>query len=352
MKKDLFRAPNKMTRQEYFPPKSQLLPLFANIGKLITSSLELDEILHGIMEEIRVFFNPENWSLMRLDHNSGELYFVIAKGIPQEKLHDIRIHLGEGISGVVARNGKSIFIDNAPEDSRWSDRVDKITGFKTHSIISVPMVFRGTVYGVINLVNHAERGAFTEEEHIALQAIADFSAIAFAHSKTYADSVTRGTVDSLTGLYNPHKLTEIVEEAKKRPGLERRKIRFSPFCMVAYLDLNDFKEINDRNGHFAGDEALRAMAHFLRTSFRDNDQIFRIGGDEFLILIDFEREEEGRVLEKRIGEIFQTRCQIDIPSGKLGFSYGIGWGPSNRIEELISQADKGMYERKSALKGA
>lgn len=328
----------------------KLLPLFANIGKLITSSLDLDEILHGVMEEIRVFFNPENWSLMRLDLNSGELYFVIAKGIPEEKLRDIRIHLGEGISGTVARNGKSIFVDNTSGDTRWSDKVDKVTGFKTRSIISVPMVFRGTVYGVINLINHADQRSFTEEEHVALQAIADFSAIAFAHSNAYAESVHRGNVDSLTGLYNRHRLAEIIAESKKRSGLERRKIRFAPYVVVAYLDLNDFKEINDRHSHFAGDEALRSMARFLKNSFRENDQIFRVGGDEFIILIDFEREEEGRFLEKRIAEIFKTHAEIATPTGKLAYSFGIGWGSSAELETLISKADKGMYVQKAAGK--
>ncbi len=55
--------------------------LYANIGKLITSSLQLDAVIEGIMEEVRVFFDPQNWSLLRLDPTTNQLFFVVVKGI-------------------------------------------------------------------------------------------------------------------------------------------------------------------------------------------------------------------------------------------------------------------------------
>ena len=156
--------------------------LYSSIGKIITSSLEFGAIQDAVMEEIHLFFDAENWSLMRLDPNTDELFFVIVKGIDAKAVENIRLGRGEGIAGTVARTRKSIFVPDTSRDKRFSDRVDRATGFKTRSLMAVPVIFGDTLYGVIELVNRGSGGLFTEMEHLILQTIADYAAIAFANA--------------------------------------------------------------------------------------------------------------------------------------------------------------------------
>ena len=106
---------------------------------------------------------------MRYDHTSNKLFFVIIEGVNYNKVENINLRLGEGIAGTVVKTGESIFAPDASKDQRFSDKVDKITGFKTESIIAVPIKIKDWVFGVIEIVNRENKEPFTEDEHIILK---------------------------------------------------------------------------------------------------------------------------------------------------------------------------------------
>ena len=322
--------------------------LFANIGKIISSALEVEQILEGIMEEVRLFFEPENWSLMRLDPNTNELFFVVAKGIDEDKIRDIRLKPGEGIAGTVAQSGVSIFVPDTSEDSRFTDKVDRITGFKTKSIIAVPLVYRDTVYGVIELVNRSSGDIFSEDDFLILKTIADFSAIAYSNAALYEQALHRGATDPLTGLYNRYKLEEILDEWTSRETY-RRSDDLNTLVALVMIDVDNFKAINDTHGHRAGDRVLKHLARTLRSTLRSEDHLFRIGGDEFLAIIPVPNQSNIKAVELRL---IQNLEGMDNKSRMLGFpvvfSYGISIGPPSKIKALIRDADTSMYEQKRA----
>uniref|UniRef100_UPI000B4E8378 cGMP-specific phosphodiesterase n=1 Tax=Leptospira interrogans serogroup Icterohaemorrhagiae serovar copenhageni (strain Fiocruz L1-130) TaxID=267671 RepID=UPI000B4E8378 len=165
--------------------KPELIKLYSSLGKIITSSLEQQEVLSAVMEEVRLFFSPKNWSLMRYDENSEELFFLIAEGIQFNHIRSIRLKSGEGIAGSVVQTKSPIFVENVKNDPRFSKKVDEKTGFETKTIIAVPMIFRGEVHGVIELVNRFDGSSFSPEDLVILQTIADFTAISLAHSDQY-----------------------------------------------------------------------------------------------------------------------------------------------------------------------
>ena len=90
--------------------KVRELTVFHEIGKAITSTLDLSRVLETIMEQISTLFHPDTWSLLLMDLEKHELYFEIAVGDASEKLKQIRIKMGEGIAGWVAQEGKPVFI--------------------------------------------------------------------------------------------------------------------------------------------------------------------------------------------------------------------------------------------------
>lgn len=321
--------------------------LFANIGKLITSSLQLNKILEGIMKEVRLYFNPQNWSLLRYDHTSDLLFFVIFEGLSYSKVKNISFKPGEGIAGSVVTTGQSIFVPDTTNDPRFSDKVDKITGFKTESVIAVPIKMKDWVFGVIEIINRENHERFTEDEHLILQTIADFSAIAFANNLIYEKAISKSEVDNLTGLYNKAKLDEFINEHAGKETPHRRDDDTHSDIIAVYIDLNDFKEVNDTYGHTEGDEVLRRVAMRLGSLFRSDDLIFRIGGDEFLILILIDENMESSAITSRIEEVLSNLKVTSIKKGyTVTLSFGTRTGRITDIDTLIHDADLDMYEKK------
>src|ERR1700727_4015831 len=91
----------QLTRQ------SQELNIFHDVAKALTSSLDLDSILQTIMEKMAEYFRPDTWSLLMVDETQDELYFAIAVGDKAEALKNVRLKVGEGIAGWVAKNGEA-----------------------------------------------------------------------------------------------------------------------------------------------------------------------------------------------------------------------------------------------------
>ncbi|AXX14540.1 MULTISPECIES: sensor domain-containing diguanylate cyclase [Leptospira] len=318
----------------------ELVKLYSSIGKIITSSLEQQEVLDAVMEEVRLFFSPENWSLMRYDENSGELFFLIAEGLELNRIKNIRLKSGEGIAGSVVQTKLPIFVENVRNDPRFSKRVDEKTGFETKTIIAVPMIFRGQVYGVIELVNRFDGSSFTPEDLVILQTIADFTAISLAHSNQFEETKVLAFRDALTGVFNRNKLNHLKNESSDRRVEDR-------IALVALLDLNDFKIINDTYGHKVGDQVLCHFANVLRYVIRGTDNIFRIGGDEFLILFQNENKEKIIQTRKRFEEamsILLRKCKENNPP--FHFTWGMSVGPLQKLDELIHEADLSMYSSK------
>ena len=152
-------------------------------------------------------------------------------------------------------------------------------------------------------------------------------------------------VDGLTGLRNRIDLDEfLAEEVRRR---EREATSFS----LALLDLDNFKEVNDRLGHQVGDEVLSAVARALRLSSRPYDHIFRYGGDEFVVIVlgDDERDFHGVIerMSKAIREISFVTAEGRVQIGcSAGLIHQIGTAPALPGKQLLEHADQALYEAK------
>jgi GAF domain-containing protein len=151
--------PHPMSEQEE-PEKperlQQQVAIFNNIAKAMTSSLGLNSILQIIMDGMAEFFRPSTWSLLRVDEQKNELYFVIAVGDADGMLKPVRLKVGEGIAGWVAKHGESLIVPDVYSDPRFAKRLDEMAKWKTKSILCLPLQTRHRVLGVIQLINCAE----------------------------------------------------------------------------------------------------------------------------------------------------------------------------------------------------
>ena len=327
---------------------TNLQTLFNEIAQSIVSSLELAEIINVIMKQVQKFFHPKNWSLFRIDPLSQELYFVVASGLDPEKIKNVRIKLGEGIAGQVALTGKFILVKDAQKSRYFSKKIDDITGFKTHSLVAVPIMFQKQVLGVIELVNSLKEKTFNRQDVMLLQTIANFSAIAIMHALAYEKMSLLAVFDSLTGLYNRGYFEKVLETIaisnqynNKRRDIDNKNV------IVVWLDIDKFKQINDTLGHHAGDEILQKTAILLKASCRVNDLIFRMGGDEFLMLIMRLERKDISSTKKRLKNNLRNSSKQLAPAS---FSFGMISGPINKLPNLIKKADELMYKDKKSKK--
>src|SRR5580658_9000129 len=109
-------------------PEGSEVSVFHELGKALTSSLQLDQVLRTIMEKINEVLRPDTWSLLLMDVEKNELYFQIATGRGAEALKDVRIKVGQGLAGWVAKSGEAVVVPDTSKDSRFFSQVDT----KTH----------------------------------------------------------------------------------------------------------------------------------------------------------------------------------------------------------------------------
>jgi diguanylate cyclase (GGDEF)-like protein/PAS domain S-box-containing protein len=150
----------------------------------------------------------------------------------------------------------------------------------------------------------------------------------------------RATIDELTGCCN--RATIMTELQSHIASGQRRAER-----AVLFIDLDDFKQVNDQHGHAVGDQLLRGVADSLRAAVRDEDLVGRIGGDEFLVVCPEIGGHEAAVrLAERIADLLGG--DAELAPGARQASIGVAWSSGEAIdaETLIARADRAMYESK------
>ncbi len=315
--------------------------VFQELGKALTSSLQLDQVLRTIMEKIDEFLRPENWSLLLLDESKQELYFELAVGKASQALKDVRIKLGQGIGGWVAQHGEVVIVPDTSKDTRFFGKVDEKTKMETRSIVAVPVKFRDTCLGVIELINCVGPEGFDPRDLKLLEALSDFAAIALENAR-HVKRIHELTIkDDCTSLYNARHMGFILDTEIYRS--QRYNYEFS----IVFIDLDHFKMVNDTHGHLVGSRLLSEMGDALKTNCRLIDFAFRYGGDEFVILLPQTSKENAIYVAKRLHKLIRETVWLSKEdlNIKITPSVGVASYPadSKTKEGLLHLADEAMY---------
>lgn len=310
-------------------------------SKALVSAYDMETLLSAVLEQIKLLLPAANWSLLLLDPQSRELYFAVTVGVDSESVKGIRLRLGEGIAGSVAQTGRPIFIPNVDQDPRFSARVDTATGFDTRSVIALPLLVRGEVIGVFEVVNVEDEKFFREKYLPHLSILADYVAIAVDNVRNLQKLQARTYIDEVTGFYNTRYLILCLDHLI--PRIHQEGGQFS----VVFLDLDNFKAVVDSLGHLRGTKVLGEVARVIHSGLGPDDSLVRYGGDEFLILLPQRSKSQALELTRRLRERLNQAgfLQDEGLDVHVTASYGIATLPEDagEREELLAMADRAMF---------
>ncbi|MBE0469695.1 MAG: sensor domain-containing diguanylate cyclase [Methyloprofundus sp.] len=278
--------------------------------------------------------------------------------------------MGEGIIGLAAQQGQLQHCTNCHNDARFAS-VDK--AFSPGSIISVPVMALGELFGVLN-ISHPEAHYFSGW-HIRLleiyknmlgQLISNFrllkkmewqiaqktehleNALAEA-SALKARYESLSMQDSLTGLYNRRFFYAQVTQSVARTA------RSGDTLCLLLIDLDCFKAINDKFGHNFGDQVLIDVANALKAEMRDSDVVARFGGEEFVVLFSHANSTNSLVFAERIRKVIaelqwivnQQQVSLSASIGMFCVTQQILQEQGEDIDSFIHYADLAMYKAKN-----
>lgn len=326
------------------------IELLNDISKTLTSSLDITEVLKILMVKVGQFLKAKNWSLLLLDEERQTLRFEIAVGEASEVLLGKELPLYEGVAGWVARSGRSELISNVKEDKRFCSRFDSEANFETKSIVCVPLINKGKVLGVIELVNKIEEGRFTEFDMRLLKTIADFTAIAIDNARNFKRVNELVITDDHTSLYNVRFMYDYLKREVENT------IRNGSALSLIFFDLDHFKKVNDVYGHMCGSALLREIGYFIKKVINPQFIPIRYGGDEFVIILPNTKKNDAFEFAKSLREqIIQHSFLNDMGlSLQVRASYGVATIPDDAKDwnTLIALADSAMYRIKESTRDA
>ncbi|HLL73271.1 MAG TPA: diguanylate cyclase [Pyrinomonadaceae bacterium] len=311
------------------------------------NDVEPAEAYAAILRHSTELLRSERGSLLLFDEAANELEVKAAVGPRAEVAQEQRVRLSESVSGSVLLDGRPRIV----RDLRAAEmhRAPAERKYKSDSFISYPIIAGGRKVGVINMTDKAGGEPYDDVDLHLLETMVPQMALALDragwHQKATQFQLLSIT-DPLTGLLNRRYLEERLGEEFERS--KRHRFPMS-FLMV---DIDNFKEYNDRNGHQAGDLALEITAQCLKSALRSADVASRYGGEEFSILLPQTNIAEALVIAERIRVRVEKSSYPhgeSQPHGAVTVSIGVSaFGPKLETPaSIIGAADHALYVAKS-----
>jgi diguanylate cyclase (GGDEF)-like protein len=313
----------------------------AEIYHDLLSREDPDHVLQRIVQTARRLVPVESLLVAEADTHERVLRPLIAEGSWPEGFMSTRLPFGEGLIGLAVERGRAIVSNEAHLDVR-AGQVAGTPQDEPEAIISLPLVAGGVVIGAMSLYREGAGAMFSALDFELAQRFADAATLALENARTRKELVELSRRDELTGLLNRRAFNDLLATALAvHAGHES--------VTLVLVDLNDFKAVNDRYGHLAGDAVLQDVARRLEEAAGPH-AVFRLGGDEFAVLVCGSSPACGEAVANVEGSL--ALFELELPSGIHRQSTSIGLASTasgrSRPDRLMREADRAMYTAKPA----
>jgi len=344
------------------------------ISKSLTQSLDIKEVYEKILDSLFLHFKKlEAGAILLLDENSGSLSQVASK--VRDRRSSIGLYISRSIVKQAIEQSKAVMITDT-SSNREENLAESVEVNRIVSAMCVPLITKAGVRGVIYVYSSNSPQGFRKEDLFFITSVSNPAAVAIENallhdrSKRSEEGLRRAhneleskvqertselaeanaklrelsITDDLTGLFNRRYLVRALEAEFIRA------IRYKRNFSVLLIDIDYFKQINDRYGHSCGDAVLIKLASLIRGCLRSSDTVARYGGDEIAILLpETEKSKATEVAEKLRGLIEETCFEWHGKAFNVTCSIGIATAPDDRIadwNDLLDKADQALYRGK------
>lgn len=313
--------------------------------------MEVVRRLNALMDELRVahtledllarttataseLLGVERVTIRLLDETRARLLLAARAGRPVHP-GDVQFTLGEGLIGWVALNGRPLRVDRAQEDSRFVDKPGRTV--PVNAFLGVPLLDDAGAIGVLTAMSE-EPGRFDASHEELARLLVSIVTPIIESARLRRLSL----VDPLTSALNRRGLDESLPRLRAAPASDEAP------C-VLLVDLDRFKSINDAHGHAIGDDVLRSVSAVLAGVARQGDDVVRLGGEEFLVVLRGASLDSGlRVAERARAAISAIRMVTEHGELRITASIGVArQRPGEGRDDLLARADAAMYRAKA-----
>jgi diguanylate cyclase (GGDEF)-like protein len=308
------------------------LDVLLELTRNLLAERSLNRALKLVTEAAMELLPGDHASIRVLDQSRMELLSGARSGIGENK-RPVRHVAGQGVAGWVVDHGELVRLRDAPLDSRFVVKPNQ--GFAIRSMLAVPLWSAGDVVGVL-AVTSGDADVYDEGHETLAYLLANCAVPPIEKARLARLAIT----DAQTMAFNHSYLM---------PGLQAEMNKRRGQLSVLLMDLDEFKTVNDRFGHAAGDEALREFASRVRATTRDPDVLVRRGGDEFVLIMPDTDQESAEAVASRIRAAMADE-PFSLGAGRhktITVSIGVAtWNGREAAEALEQRADAAMYEVK------
>lgn len=360
--------------EEKIQQGSRALSAIHSVDTLINRSIDEHDLIHGVCDNIVTKAGyPLSWVGLMKDTNGHDIHpvaYASNRSILIDKFNYGSINLeniDSEIYSILQTQGYYIITDAQEQNKPNSYWID-IHKYDFSSLILFSLNYESNILGVIAIYND-KSNIFEEEEIRLLRDLADNLAYAISalrtqelHRKAEKQITHHAYYDSLTGLPNRFMFMDSLQQAIDYCE------RYDETFAILFIDLDNFKLVNDTLGHEAGDELLCMVGERLKKAVRDSDIVARQGGDEFIVLMRWSRSKknstyrpytkeiestDASILSKRIISALKKPFLVAGQNAYIGCSIGISIYPDDAIDAdtLLNYADAAMYNVKNLGKG-
>lgn len=286
----------------------------------------------------RTLVNAERASFWYRDTKKKQYWTLAASDTER-----IVVPEGIGIIGASIENNETILLNAPYEDSRFNPQVDKETGYVTKSILCMPVTNEhGEVIGAYQAINKLSADGINRFDEQDVKRLA----LAAAYSgKMLEMQILReqNQIDQLTGLKNRKGFYDCYEN-RIIPSMKTAK------AGVIMCDIDFFKKVNDTYGHNVGDAVLIHVANLMQNYIGSDGDVFRWGGEEFMILLtDCDLEKAFEIASKLREQVRESECHAEEQTVKITMSFGVKEIESTKTaDKNIKEVDEKLYEAKQS----
>ena len=299
---------------------------------IATSKFDLGSVMNTVVEEAQQLTGADA-AVIEIPDGDDLVYRAVA-GAAAEHL-GLRLARRSALSGAALSSRRILVCSDSDTDPRVDREASRLVGAR--SMVVVPLLSDRTASGVLKVYS-AEPDAFGPDHVRTLAVLADVVGTALSRAELLAQLRELADTDALTGLANRRSWYRALDAAVARSRRHGQPVS------VLLLDLDGFKEVNDRLGHSAGDLMLRTIASHWSAALRDTDVLGRVGGDEFAALLEHADEEAAIEIVGRL--------RGALPAGERFSAGSATWDGEESVDELVARADFDMYADKRSRRAS